>query len=86
LKMLLINSIKEIMSYLSSIANGINELRVFPRACIGVYLYILLEARKWFLLLNDPTTPQASYMSVLIGAGVGWFTAYVMSGNKKIGK
>ena len=71
------------MSYLSNIANGINELRVFPRAFIGVYLYILLEASKWFLLLNAPTTQQSSYMSVLIGAGVGWFTAYVMSGNKK---
>jgi hypothetical protein len=38
---------------------------------------------EWFTSLEDPTTQQASLISLLIGAGAAWFGLYVNSGNKK---
>jgi len=60
-----------------------DALRLFPRAFMGVYLVILYDASKWFLALPDPSGNQSAYMSVIVTAGVGWMTAYVMSGKKK---
>lgn len=62
---------------------AMDAIRLFPRLFMGVYIWILAEASAWFLLLDKPSLEQAGYMSVLIGAGIGWFAAYVNSGATK---
>ena len=62
---------------------AMDAIRLFPRLFMGVYIYILLEASNWFILIDKPSLEQAGYMSVLIGAGIGWFAAYVNSGATK---
>jgi len=64
-------------------AEGLDALRIFPRLFMGAYIWILVEASVWFLNLSVPTLEQAGYMSVIVGAGIGWLSAYVNSGNNK---
>lgn len=35
------------------------------------------------MVLEAPTTQQASFISAIIGAGAAWFGLYVNSGNKE---
>ena len=71
------------LKFIEAFAKGMDTLRLFPRAFMAVYLVILYDASNWFLLLTDPTAAQSAYMSVIVTAGVGWMTAYVMSGKKE---
>lgn len=68
------------MDYITKLADAIDKLRLFPRLFMGSYIWLLIEASEWFLTLDPPTLEQAGYMSVLIGAGIGWMSAYVNSG------
>ncbi len=68
---------------IKQIADAMNYLRLFPRLFMGVYIVILYDASNWFILLDKPSIEQAGYMSVLIGAGIGWFAAYCNSGATK---
>lgn len=67
----------------TQIADLLNKLRIFPRAFIGAYIYLLIEVVMWFMGLETPTATQASLVSVLVGAGAAWFGLYVNSGNEK---
>ena len=53
--------------------------RVFPRAFISMYIYLLFESATWFMALPDPNPSQAGLISVLVGAGAAWFGLYVNS-------
>jgi hypothetical protein len=64
-------------------ATAFDAWRPFPRLFIASYLYLLYMSFEWFTSLEDPTTQQASLISLLIGAGAAWFGLYVNSGNKK---
>ena len=68
------------MDYITKLADALDKLRIFPRVFMGSYIWLLIEASDWFLKLDPPTLEQAGYMSVLIGAGIGWLSAYVNSG------
>lgn len=57
--------------------------RVFPRLFIVTYIILILTGAFWFMGLPDPTTTQASFLSVLVGAGAAWFGLYVNSGPGK---
>tara|TARA_B100000579_G_C22782308_1_gene829995 strand:- start:1093 stop:1461 length:369 start_codon:yes stop_codon:yes gene_type:complete len=57
--------------------------RIFPRAFITMYIYLLFESANWFMALEDPTTSQAGLISVLVGAGAAWFGLYVNSTSTK---
>ncbi len=74
-------------SILIDLANAINAFRLFPRIFITTYIYLLYEVVVWFMALQDPNTQQAGLVSVVVGAGAGWFAAYTASGgaskNKK---
>lgn len=59
-------------------------LRIFPRAFIVVYLYLLIEVVNWFMLLEEPNMEQSTLVSVIVGAGAAWFGLYVNS--KRDGK
>ena len=54
--------------------------RLFPRAFISVYIYLLYDVCQWFMSLPDPNTQQAGLVSVIVGAGAAWFGLYVSSG------
>lgn len=54
--------------------------RLFPRAFISMYIYMLYHTTQWFMMLDDPTNAQAGFVSVIVGAGAAWFGLYVNSG------
>lgn len=60
-----------------------DRLRIFPRAFITVYMYLLHKVVIWFMALPAPTMEQAGLVSVIIGAGAAWFGLYVNSGSNK---
>jgi len=58
------------------LAHAFDRWRVFPRAFITVYIYLLYEVVMWFMALPDPNSQQASLVSVVVGAGAAWFGIY----------
>lgn len=57
--------------------------RLFPRAFISMYIYLLYTVVHWFMALPDPNTQQAGLVSVLVGSGAAWFGLYVNSNSTK---
>ena len=57
--------------------------RLFPRAFISMYIYLLWKVVTWFMELPDPTMEQAGLVSVIVGAGAAWFGLYVNSSSTK---
>ena len=53
--------------------------RLFPRAFISMYIYLLYEVTNWFMALPTPGAEQAGLVSVVVGAGAAWFGLYVSS-------
>ena len=53
--------------------------RIFPRAFITMYIYLLFTSTDWFMALADPSVAQSGLISVLVGAGAAWFGLYVNS-------
>ena len=53
--------------------------RLFPRAFISMYIYLLYEVCTWFMALPVPNNAQAGLVSVVVGAGAAWFGLYVNS-------
>ena len=68
------------MDKITKLADALDKLRIFPRLFMGVYIWMLVEAGNWFLKLDVPTLEQAGYMSVIVGAGIGWMQVYTNSG------
>jgi len=60
--------------------------RLFPRAFISMYIYLLYDVTQWFMALPDPNTQQAGLVSVIVGAGAAWFGLYVNSSSTKFEK
>lgn len=57
--------------------------RLFPRAFISMYIYLLYDVVQWFMLLPEPNSQQAGLVSVLVGSGAAWFGLYVNSNSTK---
>ena len=53
--------------------------RLFPRAFISMYIYLLYQVTNWFMDLPSPGPEQAGLVSVVVGAGAAWFGLYVNS-------
>ena len=68
---------------LMEMADVLDAYRLFPRAFIGVYLYILVSTINWFTGLTDPSAAQAGLISVIVGAGAAWFGLYTASGSAR---
>lgn len=64
------------------LAKAIDAWRIFPRAFISVYIYMLWASTNWFMNLQAPTMEQAGLISVITGVGAAWFASYVSSGKK----
>ena len=60
--------------------------RLFPRAFISMYIYLLYDVTNWFMSLPDPNSQQAGLVSVLVGSGAAWFGLYVNSSSTKYEK
>ena len=63
-----------------------DKLRLFPRAFITMYIYLLWRVVEWFMALPEPSMPQAGLVSVVVGAGAAWFGLYVNSTSENPGK
>jgi len=57
--------------------------RLFPRAFISMYIYLLFDTTQWFMSLPDPNIAQSGLISVIVGAGAAWFGLYVNSTSTK---
>ena len=54
--------------------------RLIPRLLMALYTYAFYSVTTWFMAMPDPTTAQAGFVSVIVGAGAAWFGLYVGSG------
>jgi hypothetical protein len=53
--------------------------RVFPRAFISIYIYIVWYSSTWFTALVDPTQWQTIGYTAILGVGAAWFAIYTGS-------
>ena len=65
-------------------ADVIDAYRIFPRAFIATYLYLLIETTVWFMSIPEPNPSQAGLISVVVGAGgFTWFGLYTSTGSAR---
>ena len=62
----------------------IDAWRIFPRAFLSVYIFLLYSATMWFMELPDPTLEQSGLISIIVGAGAAWFGLYAGTAKDKI--
>lgn len=55
----------------------IDALRIWPRAMISIYLWVVVYTALWFISLVDPSAAQAGYATGVLGVGAAWFGIYV---------
>ena len=66
------------------IAQAIDSWRIFPRAFLSVYMYLLYYTTFWFMDLPEPSFEQSGLISIVVGAGAAWFGLYAgTSGSSK---
>ena len=58
--------------------------RLVPRLLMVAYAWAFLDVINWFMALENPTNAQAGLVSVVVGAGAGWFAIYVNGKATKI--
>ena len=57
-------------------AHAVDAWRIFPRAFLSVYIFLLYYATMWFMSLESPTLEQSGLISIIVGAGAAWFGLY----------
>ncbi len=62
----------------------IDAWRIFPRAFLGVYIYLLYYCTMWFMALEAPSFEQSGLISIVVGAGAAWFGLYAGTSKNKI--
>ena len=62
----------------------IDAWRIFPRALLGVYIYLLYYCTMWFMALEAPSFEQSGLISIVVGAGAAWFGLYAGTSKNKI--
>ena len=65
------------------LARTIDAWRIWPRAFLSVYIFLVYYAAMWFMGLENPNIEQSGLISVLVGAGAAWFGLYVNSAAKE---
>ena len=65
-------------------SNMIDAWRIFPRAFLGVYMFLLYYCTMWFMDLPDPSLEQSGLISIVVGAGAAWFGLYAGTAKDKI--
>lgn len=62
---------------------ALNEWRIVPRLLVLAYGSFAFYVGDWFMSLDNPTTQQSAFVSVIWGAAAAWFGLYVNSGSKE---
>ena len=62
----------------------ISNWRLVPRLMMIAYAYAFMEVIQWFMALEAPNNAQAGLVSVVVGAGAGWFAIYVNGKPSKV--
>ena len=62
----------------------VDAWRIFPRAFLGVYMFLLYYSTMWFMDLQTPTLEQSGLISIIVGAGAAWFGLYAGTAKDKI--
>ena len=62
----------------------LSNWRTVPRLMMVAYAYAFIEVITWFMALENPNNAQAGLVSVVVGAGAGWFAIYVNGKATKI--
>ena len=65
------------------LAKAVDAWRIWPRAFLSVYIFLIYFVVMWFLDLPDPTMEQSGLISIIVGAGAAWFGLYVNSAAKE---
>lgn len=60
----------------------LDEWRIVPRLLIALYGCFALYVGLWFMEIQEPSAPQAAFVSVIWGASSAWFGFYVKSGGQ----
>ena len=77
-------AIKNIWNFLKvEIPELLGNWRFIPRLLMFMYCYAFYSVTTWFMAMTDPTTAQAGFVSVVVGAGAGFFGIYCNSGGVK---
>jgi hypothetical protein len=58
------------------LAQAVDSWRIFPRAFLSVYMYLLYFTTFWFMDLEAPSFEQSGLISIVVGAGAAWFGLY----------
>ena len=58
------------------LAQAVDSWRIFPRAFLSVYMYLLYFTTCWFMELESPSFEQSGLISIVVGAGAAWFGLY----------
>lgn len=56
---------------------SLDKWRVWPRFIITLYGLAFYQTTQWFMSLPDPTNAQSGFVSVMVGAGAGFYGIYV---------
>ena len=65
------------------LAKAVDAWRIWPRAFLSVYIFLIYYVVMWFLDLPEPPMEQSGLISILVGAGAAWFGLYVNSAAKE---
>ena len=66
------------------LSNMVDAWRIFPRAFLSVYMFLLYYSTLWFMDLPEPTLEQSGLISIIVGAGAAWFGLYAGTAKDKI--
>tara|TARA_R110000787_G_scaffold174991_1_gene287540 strand:- start:254 stop:484 length:231 start_codon:yes stop_codon:yes gene_type:complete len=55
----------------------LDRWRIWPRLIITLYGIAFYRTTDWFMSLEDPSNAQAGFVSVIVGAGAGFYGIYV---------
>jgi len=58
------------------LAKAVDAWRIFPRAFLSVYIFLLYYSTIWFMGLENPSLEQSGLLSIIVGACAEWFTLY----------
>ena len=58
------------------LAQAVDSWRIFPRAFLTVYIFLLYYCTMWFMGLAEPSFEQSGLISIVVGAGAAWFGLY----------
>ena len=67
------------------LARAIDSWRIFPRAFLSVYIFLLYYSTMWFMALDQPSLEQSGLISIIVGAGAAWFGLYAGTSNSSKG-